>query len=802
MSISVTKKLALSTSQLTNKQSVKMLSFTDTGKLDGCSGILGQNRAITALQFGVAIQNTGYNIYAMGETGTGRTSYIRYYLENQAKKMESPYDWIYVNNFDQPRRPRAIHLPAGKGSLLKEDFNTLINNILDTFPAVFENPSYQQKKNEIEHQFNKTYDLAIDRIEQKALKHNIALFRESSSLTFVPMKKGKTMEETEFARLPDKERKHFNSHITALETMLNDELAEMPQWKRSSREQLRKLNHDTIDQALVPLIEPLKKSYKEYKDVPDFLDTLKKDLHLTVMEHLADERGLEFREDASKRNYLKERYVPNVIVENKKKASAPVIFETHPTYRNLFGRVEYTTEMGALVTSYSQVCAGSLHRANGGFLVLEASRLLEEPFVWEALKRALKEKQLTIEPPPAELNFINTTSLSPETIPLNVKIIIIGSRQVYYLLQEHDPDFHQLFSVLADFGPYVERTPENIEVFAQLLQTWAKSLNIPPITASAVAKLIEYSSRLAEHQLQLTAHVGDIYDLVKEANYIRKKTTPRKVNHLHIDAALKAREERTNRISREILKDIVTNNILIDTKDRQTGKINGLTVLSVGDTCFGSPARITATVYAGSHGIVDIEREAQLGQAIHSKGVMILTGYLGNKYTQEFVMNVSANIAMEQSYGYIDGDSASLAELCCLISALTKLPVNQGIAVTGSINQYGEVQAVGGVNEKIEGFFDLCSARKLTHQQGVIIPKANINNLMLNDRVVDAVKKGKFTIYGVEEVDQAIDILMEISSGKQDKNGDYPKNSINYFVMQRLKVISEMNKDNDTQEPA
>ncbi|MCY4178572.1 MAG: ATP-binding protein [Endozoicomonadaceae bacterium] len=800
MDISVMKKLALTTSQLTNKQSEKTLTVKSRGKSNKSPGILDQKRAITAFEFGLAVKNPSYNIYAMGESGTGRTAYIRYYLEEKAKNIKSSNDWVYVNNFDQPRRPRAISLPAGKGSVLKEDFNTLINSLLDTFPTVFENLAYQQQKSEIEHQFNKTYDQVIDRIEQKALKHNIALFRESSSLTFVPMKKGKTMEETEFARLPDKERIRFNNHITALEAMLSSELAEMPQWKRNSRELLRKLNYKTIDKAIIPLITPLKNKYKEHKALLDFFDTLAKDLHVAIMEHLADERGLEFREDANKRNYLKERYIPNVIVENKKNDVAPVIFENHPTYRNLFGRVEYTTEMGSLVTNYSQICAGSLHRANGGFLVLEAAKLLEEPFTWEALKRALKDKQLTIEPPPSELNFINTVSLSPEIIPLDVKIILIGSRQIYYLLQEHDHDFHQLFSILADFDSHIKRTPEHIKTFIHSLQNWAESQNIPPITASAFARLIEHSSRLAEHKEELTAHVDDIYNLIREADYLRSKTRNRKINHQHIQAALKSREERTNRISRAILKDIVENNILIDTKGQQTGKINGLTVLSVGDTCFGSPARITATVYAGSHGIVDIEREVQLGQAIHSKGVMILTGYLGNKYTQEFVMNVSANIALEQSYGYVDGDSASLAELCCLISALTKLPIDQGIAVTGSINQYGEVQAVGGVNEKIEGFFDLCNTRKLTGQQGVIIPKANINNLMLDDRVIDAVEKGKFIVYAVEEVDQAIEILMKNSSGKQDKKGKYPKDSINYLVMQRLKTISEMNKDTDNQE--
>lgn len=795
MVTSVIKKLALSSEELIAEQSVKPLSFKDTNELDSFAGILGQERATTALKFGVAMQHSGYNIYVMGESGTGRTSYIRHHLEGEASRMESPHDWVYVNNFDDPRSPCVINLSAGQGSQLKEDFNTLISNLHDTFPAAFENPAYQQNKSEIERQFNKSYDFAIDRIEQEALKHNIALFRDAGSLTFAPMNEGKAMEETEFARLPDKEREKFNDNISMLETMLNDELAEMPQWKRTSSEQLRKLNHDTIDQALEPLLSPLKKKYSQHDDVLNYLTAIKDDLHLTVVEHLAEERGIESREDVSKRTYLKERYVPNVIVDNDKKAPGPVVFETHPTYRNLFGRVEYTTEMGALVTNYTQICAGSLHKANGGFLVIEAAKLLEEPFVWEALKRALKEKQLKIEPPSAELNFINTISLAPEIIPLDVKVILIGSRQIYYLMQELDHDFHEMFRVLVDFDGHIERTPESIHAFSRLLKSRAEEKQIPALTAQAVAKLVEYSSRLAEHKEQLTAHIGDIFDLLAEADYIRRLGKGRKVSHKHISDALKAKAERANRVSKEMLKEILEGSILIDTKGEKIGKINGLTVLSIGDTSFGSPIRITSTVYPGSQGIIDIEREVQLGQAIHSKGVMILTGYLGNKYAQEFSMGISANIAMEQSYGYIDGDSASLAELCCLISALTDIPINQSFAVTGSINQHGEVQAIGGVNEKIEGFFDLCSARGLTGKQGAIIPKSNVRNLMLDNRVVDAVKKGKFTIYAVETVDEAMVMLLNKKAGSRNTKGNYPKDSINHQILERLKEIAEMNKE-------
>ena len=796
METNVTKKNVVATRQLIAQQSIKNFEFKDTSELGDFSGIMGQNRAVKALHFGLDLESNGYNIYIMGEPGTGKTSYVRHYLSSEsAKKLKAPNDWVYVNNFENSKIPKIIKLSAGKGIELKDNFFQLINNLMDSFPDAFENPVYQQKKSEIERKFHRRYDAAIDLVEQKALKFNIALFRDANSITFAPMKDGKAMEETAFALLPDKVRKKFNNNISILETMLNDQLAEMPQWRRSSSDQLRQLNFKTIDQVLDPLLQPLKSKYKGHEDVLEFVDALKKDLHNVVMEHLSDERTIESREDPNKRTLLKNRYLPNVIVENKNQASAPVIFETHPNYRNLFGCIEYTSDMGALVTNYSQICAGSLHRANGGFLILEANKLLDEPGVWEPLKRALKEKKITIEPPSNEINSLNTFSLSPENIPLDVKIILIGSRQIYYLMQEMDHDFHELFRVLVDFDGYIERTSENILTFAKLLKNRTETKKMAPITAKGVAKLVEQSSRIAEHQQQLTAHIGDIFELLTEAEYIRKNSKGNKITHNHINSALAAKASRNDRICKEMLKDIVDGSTLIDTEDKKIGKINGLTVLSIGSTSFGSPARITATVYPGSQGIVDIEREAQLGQAIHSKGVMILTGYLGSKYAQNFSMNISANIAMEQSYGYIDGDSAALAELCCLISALTKLNVDQSFAVTGSINQYGEVQAVGGVNEKIEGFFDLCNSRGLTGRHGVIIPKSNIRNLMLDERVIEQIKKRKFTIYAVETVDEALEIIMNKKPGKMNAKGLYPKGTINNIVMTRLQEMAEINKD-------
>nr|WP_299731445.1 ATP-binding protein [uncultured Endozoicomonas sp.] len=789
------KKLKLTANQLIAKQPAKDLGFKSTDELENYVGILGQDRAATAIQFGVAMHRSGYNMYVMGESGTGRMSYLRKYLESEAQSRSTSDDWAYVNNFDNPREPKALKLPAGLGSSLLKDFENFIDKLLMTFPAAFENPTYQHKKSAIERSFNRRYDQAIDQIEQEALKRDIALYRDTGSLSFTPMLSGKAMDETEFAQLPDKKREKFNNDISLLETRLNEALVELPQWKRESNEKLQDLNQDTIDQALAPLLKPMLKKFSKEQNILDYLEAVKQHLHRTVIEYLADERALESKEDASKRSALEELYCPNLVVAHENDATAPVIYESHPNYKNLFGRIEYASDMGALVTNYRQICPGSLHQANGGYLLLDANKLLEEPFVWEALKRALKERELKIESPYSEMGLMNTITLAPENIPLHVKIILVGSRDIYYILQQLDPDFHEMFRVLVDFDDQLPRIPETVQAFAQLLKNRADDENYPPITSTAVARMVEQSSRMTENQTQLSAKIGELFDLLAEADFIRRTVNGRKINHDHIDKALDAKAERTGRVSKQILEDMLEGSILIDTDGEQVGKINGLTVLAIGDACFGSPARITAAVYPGSQGIVDIEREVSLGQAIHSKGVMILTGYLGSRYAQKFPLAISASLAMEQSYGYIDGDSASMAELCCLISALTDTPIKQCYAITGSMNQHGEVQAIGGVNEKIEGYFDLCNARGLTGEQGVIIPQANVRNLMLHSKVVDAVKAKKFNVYAVSHVEEALELLTGHRPGVINSRGKYPKGSINQKVLERLQEIADLAKE-------
>ncbi|GGJ00216.1 Lon protease family protein [Halopseudomonas pertucinogena] len=793
--------LRLQPEQLTAPIDLKSLGFDSTDDLEPFKGILGQDRAVEAMHFGVAMKRAGYNMFVMGEPGTGRFSYAMRYLQAEAKRMPTPQDCVYINNFDEPRAPKALHLAPGTGARLVEDIEQLVDNLLATFPAAFEHPAFQQKKSAIDQRFNRRYDAAIETVERQALERQIMIYRDGGNLGFTPIRDGKGLDEAQFAQLPDAERERYHEDIAVLEEQLSEALSSLPQWKRESSNELRELNEQTITEALQPLLDPLTERYCDNPLMCEYINAIHQNLLKVVVELLVDERA-EARPEAAKKAALIDHYSPNLIVEHGGSPGAPVVHEPHPSYDNLFGRVEYTSEQGALVTTYRNIRAGALHRANNGYLVLEADKLLAEPFVWEALKRALHSRELKIESPWADIGRLTTVTLTPQVIPLAVKVVLIGSRRAYYMLQDYDPDFQELFRVLVDFDDYLPRTPDSIEGMAQLLKTRVDEEGMAPLTVAAVARILTYSARLAEHQQHLSASISDIFQLVAEADLVRELAGDKITDTGHIERALQAKENRTGRASARIREDMLSGVILIDTDGAAVGKCNGLTVLAIGDSVFGVPARISASVYPGSSGIVDIEREVNLGQPIHSKGVMILTGYLGSRYAQDHQLEISASIALEQSYGYIDGDSASLGEVCALISALARAPLQQCFAITGSINQFGEVQAIGGVNVKIEGFFRLCQARGLTGKQGVIIPRVNVPNLMLDKAVMDAAEEGLFHIYAVDNVDQALSLLAGENAGEPDEQGNFPAGSINDRVVQRLKQINQRNSSDDREEPS
>ena len=751
---------------------------------------IGQERAREALTFGLGINTKGYNLYVMGEPATGRFTLVKDYIERQVSQLSAPDDWCYINNFEEEREPVALKFPPGGGKAFHKDMAALIDDVLDSLPIAFDNPGYQRRRASISREFEQKYDAAIDAVERYAQANDVALYEEGGSITFSPIVNGKPISDTDFATLTDEQREGFYTLIDELENRLSESLLSLPTWKRENSERLRELDKKTAEQGIKPLLKVLEHKYASELGVMKYLKQLKAALVNAVLVIHSEEQKDEKSDDFDKKIFLEEQFLPNVLVSNKLDDAAPVIYEPNPTYQNLFGKIEYTNIHGSVFTNYRMIQPGAMHRANGGYLLLDVDQLIEQPFVWDTLKLAIKSQRLRMDLPQQDVGMVNNITLNPQPIDLNVKIVLLGSRDLYYTLQDYDDEFDELFRVLVDFDLEIPVTRQALFDFVGKVRAHLIHLGLKGITANAMCRLVEYSLRMAEHKEKLSAHFAEVIELVNEAYYFCQKSNADTLELDHLKTALSAKKRRTGRVSQTLLNDIKEGHVLIATEGKAVGKVNGLTVLDIGDTAFGTPARITSTVFAGASGVVDIEREVELGQPIHSKGVMLLNGYLGNKYAQHFPLTLSANIALEQSYGHIDGDSASLGELVALISALTEIPCLQTLAITGSINQYGEVQAVGGVNEKIEGFFDLCQHRGLTGTQGVIIPKSNAINLVLDATVIDAVKKGLFHIYTVETVDDALTILMEQEAGKISSKGRYPKNSINYHAVNRLYNIA------------
>lgn len=756
------------------------------------STFIGQARAREALAFGLGVDAKGYNLYVMGEQATGRYTLVHDYVEKAVANKTTPEDWVYINNFDDERQPIALRLPASESKRLVADIESLIDDVLDTFPAAFENPGYQRRKAALGRQFELQYDHAIDSVEQVAQANNVALYEDGGTITFSPIVNGQPISDKEFNQIDEAQRAEFYELIDRLEDKLSEALIELPLWKRQHSEKLRELKRTTAEQGIRPLLKSLEHTYASQLGILKFLRQLKAPLIDTVLELLAMESKEDKADEFDRHAILAEQFLPNIITSHGITDGAPVVYEPNPTHQNLFGKIEYSSSQGVAYTNYSMIRPGALHKANGGYLLLDVDKMVQQPYVWEALKLALKFATLKMDIPQQDVGMVNAITLTPQSIDLNVKVILMGSRDLYYTLQDYDDEFDELFRVLVDFDHEIDLSEQNLRDFVGRVRHQAVLLGLGGISEAAMQRLVSYSMRMAEHQQKLSARFADVIELLKEANYFASRQQAKTLELNHIQDALDAKMRRTGRVRGALLNDIKEGHVLIDTKGTAVGKVNGLTVLEIGDTTFGTPARITSTVYAGASGVVDIEREVELGQPIHSKGVMLLTGYLGNKYAQYFPLTLSANIALEQSYGHIDGDSASLGELLALLSALTEIPASQELAITGSINQYGEVQAVGGVNEKIEGFYDLCVHRGLTGKQGVIIPASNQINLMLDEAVIQSISEGRFHIYAVETVDQAIQLLMQKEAGEMNSKGRYPKGSVNYEAVNRLYNISNI----------
>ena len=770
---------------------VQAFDFETTAELEKLTEIIGQPRAVDAVRFGIGIRREGYNLFALGPAGSGKRSLVQRYVTERAASEPLPPDWCYINNFEQAHKPHMLQLPAGRGVELQNDMEQLIDDLHGAIPAVFESSEYRTRAQSIEEEISEQQEKVLKEIQQNAEKKNIALVQTPTGFTLAPIRKGETLSLDEFKRLPEEERDRIEKDTDELQQQLSKALHEAPRWHKEGRDRMGRLNREMADATVSHLVELLRKKYAGLEAVCTYLDEVRQDVIANFQHFLQDEEhkspgfGL-VPSRSSERLSWENRYRVNILVSHENDRAAPVVYEDHPNYNNLIGRVEHQAQLGALVTDFTMIRSGALHRANGGYLILDALKILMEPFAWDGLKRALQAGEIRIESLAQLTSLISTVSVEPEAIPLNVKVILKGERHLYYLLSYLDPDFGELFKVAADFDDRMENNEQSQQLFARLVASIVNKEGLIHFDRSAVGRVIEHSARLLEDRDKLAIHMRGLADLLREADYWAQQRQAGTVGREDVQQAIDTQIYRVDRIRERIQEEIRRGTLLIDTVGSSTGRVNGLSVLDLGNFMFGRPSRITARVRVGESQVVDIEREVELGGPIHSKGVFILSAFLGSRYVLEQPLALSASLVFEQSYGEVEGDSASAAELFALLSALADMPLRQSLAVTGSVNQHGEIQAIGGVNEKIEGFFDVCTQRGLSGDQGVIIPASNVQHLMLREDVREAVEAGKFAVYAIETVDDGIELLTGRPAGARAVDGLFPEGSINRRVEDTL----------------
>ncbi|HET7293784.1 MAG TPA: AAA family ATPase [Vicinamibacteria bacterium] len=772
------------------------LRFATTAELPDISEPVGQGRAVDAVRFGIRIRRYGYNIYALGPPGMGKHGLVRQFLETSASQVPTPSDWCYVHNFRDPRRPRALRLPAGRAEAFRLDMERLVEELRVAIPTALESDDYRARRKLIESQFGERSEQLFGTIERRAREQGIALVRTPVGVGLAPRREdGEVIEPDELERLPENERERLGAAMAELQEQLQEALAQLPREARRQREALRGLRREVTGFAVGHLIDELRAAYAGLPEVLEHLDAVQQD----VVESTDDFKAEAHDEPdvlaalLPKRRAARpfRRYQVNVLVDHSRTQGAPVVYEDHPTHPNLVGRVEHLSEFGSLTTDFLLVRGGALHRASGGYLLLDARKLLMQPMAWDELKRALRSGQVRVESLGQALGLLATASVEPEPIPLDIKVVLVGDRLLYYLLADLDPDFLELFKVAADFEETLDRDAEGEALYARLLATLARRESLRPLEPGAVARVIEHGSRLASDSEKLSVHLESLADVLRQADHVASESGRERVERADVDTAIEAQVRRMSRVSDRMLEEIRRGTILIDTGGSRVGQVNGLSVVQLGGYLFGRPSRITARVRLGSGRVLDIEREVRLGGPIHSKGVLILSGFLGERYAAERPLSLHASLVFEQSYGGVEGDSASCAELVALLSAIAEAPVRQDLALTGSVNQQGEVQAVGGVTEKIEGFFDVCNAAGLSGEQGVLIPAANVKHLMLRRDVVEAVESGRFRVYAIRTVDEALELLTGLPAGARDGGGEFPEGSLNRRVEARLSGFAE-----------
>ncbi len=770
-----------------------------TEELEPQENIIGQDRAISALKFGLSIMKPGFNIYVSGLAGTGRTTAIKSFLEMLAAKKEPPPDWCYVHNFRDSYYPKALKLPAGLGQSLQKDVKSLIDSAGRSLTQAFSSKEYADRRAEITEGFNRQRDEAFSRLSKKAQDRGFFLQTSPIGLIFVPASNGEPMKEEEYQKLSTKEKDDLRGKQEELTKELKEIVAKLKTRENAVSKQLEDTDREVAGYSIGHLFEELKNKYQKLPEVIDYLEEMERDVIENFEQFKSEPKPQEtdpmaLMQGLSRKQAFR-KYEVNLLVDNSELKGAPVFLELNPTFNNLFGRIEKEAQFGALYTDFTMIKSGSLHQANGGYLVIRVEDILTNFQSWEGLKRTLRDGKLVIEELGEKLGFFATKSLRPEPIPLEIKVVVIGEPQIYYLLYRMDPEFKELFKIKADFDTRMDRTEATLKDYARVICRLCHEENLKHLASSGLAEIIEHSSRLAGDQEKLSTLFADIADIIREASFWATEEGAKFIQASQVEKAIEQKAYRSNLIQERINEMIEKGMIIIDVEGESAGQVNGLAVLSLGDFAFGKPSRITASISVGREGLIDIEREAKLGGRLHSKGVMILNGYMADKFARVMPLTLSARLVFEQSYEEVEGDSASSTELYALLSRLADTPIKQGIAVTGSVNQKGEVQAIGGINEKIEGFFEVCQAKGRNPKQGVLIPKSNIRNLMLKQEVVKAIKDGSFHIYPVSTIDEGIRVLTGIKAGRQLKDGTFEAGSINDRVQKRLTSLAERLRD-------
>lgn len=773
------------------------LDFATTADLPDLETAQIHGRAMEAMQLGLKMPHAGYNLFVLGETGSGRHAIAQQLLETERQDGTPPSDWCYVYNFAEATRPDLLRLPCGRGARLRDDMQHFVEALTPAINTVFQSDAYRARIEALQEETKQREAAALKTLGEEASRVSVGLVRTPSGFVFVPMKDDESAyAEEEFDKLPQERQQALATAIKELYERLHKLMSEFPRWHQEMLNRMKQAGSDALRTTVTHMVEDLKPAYADLPEVTAYLDAVLAD----IVESGESLRASTHSEgDTETTTYsgaiALQRYLVNLLVENPADGARPVVYEDHPTLQNLLGRIENMVHMGTLVSNFTLIRGGALHRANGGFLMLDALKVLQQPYAWEGLKRCLKAGSVRIESLSDLIGLTSTVQLEPEPVPLDLKIVLIGERLVYYLLSQYDPDFPALFKINADMESEIDRSADNTAAYARLIATLARRDQLRPLAAPAVARLIEHAARLASDAQRLSTQTQPLDDLMREADLAAAGARSERIEREHVEAALAAHERRHERIRDRYQEQILRGQILVDTAGEHVGQVNGLAVIVLGESTFAHPVRITATVRVGEGEVIDIEREVKLGGPIHSKGVLILSSFMAARFGRRLPLSLKASLVFEQSYGGVEGDSASVAELAALLSAVADVPIRQSLAVTGSVNQFGVVQPVGGINEKIEGYFDICAARGLTGEQGVLIPAPNAVHLMLKPAVVQAVREGKFRIWAVRTVDEVLELLTGLPAGEADASGQLPEGSVNARIAAGLERLARLRKE-------